>query len=300
MTTQVFPSQIADTPGYNLLTNPGFERWQRGAGAFTAGGAYTADTWQAATATSTFSITQITSTIGSVGSSAQLVYTHGAGGLTVLVQLLENPTTYRNKTLTCAFVVKSSVTGTVRVQFYDGTNFTYGSYNVGTGEQTISLTVTVPVGATVVRWAIICDVASCTVEINDATLCLGTAPLPYVPLHPAEEWARCQRYYQTQAGEAIGESLLVAFCYATTNALGTTHFTPKSVIPSVTVTNPTKFSVNSAVAAAIACTALSGAAISKSRAQMSITVASGLVAGNASHLFTNTDTTGLIAIEANP
>jgi hypothetical protein len=49
--------------------------------------------------------------------------------------------------------------------------------------------------------------ASCGVYIDSAMLVVGSQPANYVPLHPADDLARCLRYYEL-IGETTGEFLL--------------------------------------------------------------------------------------------
>src|SRR5262245_3738972 len=104
----------------NLLTNPGLEVWQRGAGPFTnAALSQTADQWQASASTSTFSLTRVASTVGTPGYSAQVVYTHGGAGFCHLLQKPENWAALAGATLSFAATVKASVAGRVRLWVND-------------------------------------------------------------------------------------------------------------------------------------------------------------------------------------
>jgi hypothetical protein len=194
-----------DVARANQLVNGGFEVWQRGTGSFTAGGAYAADRWSIALATSTVSVSQIPSTIGSKGRSAQLTYTHaGVGSASLWQQLRESAAEHLQllgKQVTLSVKVKSTVAGTVRLYAYDAVaGWSYSAYNVGTGEETLTLTATIAPTGTNVQVGIQLNVASCVVEVNDAMLVLGSVATNYVPLHPAEDLARCLRYYEVHGG----------------------------------------------------------------------------------------------------
>lgn len=201
----------SDTARLNLLSNPGFEISQRGAGPFTTHLSYTLDRWQmSVTGPSTASITQITSTVGSVGKSLQTVYTHSAAGLSEIFQLLDGPQMY-GKTFTLAVTVKSNVAGTVKVGLVDfggaaGTRV-YSAYNSTTNAaERLTATFTMPSSGSGGLFAIIrTDVASATVEVNDATLVVGSQAADYAPLHPADDLARCLRYYETIGTPATGD-----------------------------------------------------------------------------------------------
>src|SRR5262249_46089074 len=69
-----------DTARLNLLTNGGFEIWQRGAGPFNTASAFTADRWQIVPSGSPgYSVSRIASTAGSAGYSAQVGVNSTAG-----------------------------------------------------------------------------------------------------------------------------------------------------------------------------------------------------------------------------
>lgn len=198
------------TARQNLLTNPGFEVWQRGIGPGTASGAYTADRWSVPATTSTYSLSRVASTIGSAGYSAQIVYTHAGGGNAQPQQKVEDYAQLRARAVTFAVAVKATVAARVRAFVYDSvTGYTYSAYNVGTAEERLSVTATISATATMVIVGVYVDTGSCTVELNDATLVVGTVPLAYAPLHPADEASRCQRYYEVHGRPPSGVTLVV-------------------------------------------------------------------------------------------
>lgn len=204
----------ADVPrgtANNLLTNGGFEIWQRGAGPFAVNGAYTADRWKLIVGPpSTVSVTRISSTIGLPAYSMQVVYAHGPGSAQI-VQYIEEHARYSQSTVSARVRVKSTVAGTVFLRVQDDTGSTDSAFNVGVGLETLSVTRTVLNANLRVIVCITTD--SCTVEINDATLVWGAVPADYVPLHPTEEMARCQRYYRVLMGHN-GAAVLSFTCYA--------------------------------------------------------------------------------------
>jgi hypothetical protein len=185
----------------NLLTNPGFEVWQRGAGPFTTQ-VYTADRWVAATAgavTHSISRDGVNVDAGSLYAAA-VDYTHVGGGALALNQAIEDDGQLRGRTITFAVRVRSSVAGTVKVRLtYDATN-TDSAYNVGTGWERLSVTVAIPASAASVSVQVRFDFASCTAYLDNATLVVGSAAADYVPLHPADDLARCERYYELHGG----------------------------------------------------------------------------------------------------
>lgn len=197
----------------NLLTNPGFEVWQRGNGPFTANLAYTADRWVFAQGgTSTVSITRDTTNLAP-GSQYSLaaVYTHNAPSY--LFQRNELYTQLTSKQVTFGCWVKCVTANAARLALSDNVTATFGAYHPGDGLwHLLTVTATISATATTVDTQLRLD-ASCTAWFDNATLVTGGSPLPYAPLHPAEEMARCQRYYEiigTQGSSIIVEGIATA------------------------------------------------------------------------------------------
>ena len=284
---------------YNLLVNPGYEIWQRGTSS-SSSGILLADMWNQEISVSTFTVSRITSTIGSKGYSLQVAYTHGTNGFSNIFQKVER-SQLLGKTLTFSAKVKSNTVGVAALWWWDGTTYTFTPRNTTTGEETLYLPLTIPTSATGFMVGLSVGVATATVEINDATLVVGPYPAPYVPLTPEEDLSRCKRYYWTVGGSDAVELICPMQCYSTTQALGDIRFPVEmAVTPTVTVTNPTNFACLTAAGVSQACTAVSGSVITKTHARLNATTASGLVAGNATILHANSSTSLLIAFEANP
>jgi hypothetical protein len=72
------------------------------------------------------------------------------------------------------------------------------SYHSGNGQyQTLSVTATLPTGLTGIGFNIaILFEAGGTYYVDNAMLVVGAVPSDYVPLHPADDLARCLRYYE--------------------------------------------------------------------------------------------------------
>ena len=188
----------------NLLTNGGFEIWQRGNGPFTANGVYTADRWRTSIiGTDTISVSA-SSTSLDAGSSVQAAVTFtlgtGGGGTILHQYLVETTYTYQlgGKTLTLSMRVRCSAANAVRLGIYNSTAWTYGAYHSGSGNfETLSVSVAVPVAPSQI-WAGASFAASCTAYLDNAMLVVGSTPADYVPMHPADDLARCLRYYEKQ------------------------------------------------------------------------------------------------------
>src|SRR5262252_708589 len=68
-----------DTARLNLLTNPGFEWWQRGNGPYTANAAWTADRWSTFVVNDTLSVSLNNANQDSGTNCAAITYTKGTG-----------------------------------------------------------------------------------------------------------------------------------------------------------------------------------------------------------------------------
>jgi len=189
-----------DAQQRNQLTNGGFEIGQRGAGPFAAANAWTADRWQLQPSISTGSVTLVAPGPLGGGSILQCVYTHSPNGLVNIVQPLENWSELRGRTLslTARVLVPTGSPLQCSLQIFDGVTATYSPVAANSGAwQTLTVTATIAANATQVLIALGHGGASGTAQWDDAMLVPGAIPARYVPLSPAEEWERCQRYRQT-------------------------------------------------------------------------------------------------------
>jgi hypothetical protein len=192
-----------DTARQNLLTNGGFEIWQRGNGPFSAG-LWCADRWTTYLqgGTSTFSISKDTTNIdvGS-GACAAVVYTHNVASQMYNGMRLSTEWQHaRGRQYTLSVRVRTSTANAVQAMlWYDGgagETLTGGTFHSGNGVyQTITVTATIPSNATFINVSIN-FAASCTAYIDNAMLVVGSVAADYVPMHPADDLARCLRYYE--------------------------------------------------------------------------------------------------------
>lgn len=196
------------SPAVNFLVNPGFEVWQRGAGAFTTDGVYTADRWlMDEVGTDALSVTRegTTKSTNSLYSlAAAFTLGNGAGATQIYQQLSINTNDENHQLLgqvvSARIAVRTATASAARVFIAtDGTGgtTTYSGYHTGgsTFENLDVTNITVPSNATYVRVGV-AFAASSTVYMDNATLMFGTPAGTYNGLTRAEEWARCQRYYQ--------------------------------------------------------------------------------------------------------
>jgi len=234
-----------DTWRNNLFTNGGLEIWQRGTTFNATNGAFTADRWRSdiqGGSGEAINVVQITSTIGTPGLSAQLVYTHGTG--TIQFMNWSEPgllKALKGFTISVAFTVRSTVAGTVRPVFrsWSGGVTQYGNANVGTGIERLTVVTNLPANDPAtggILTGVELGNASCTVELNDATMVVGPVAADYVPLHPADDMARCQRYYEKHGpggnypqgtGYAAGASYYIGTSFP--------YHVVKPVVPTITL-----------------------------------------------------------------
>lgn len=187
----------------NLLTNGGFEVWQRGAGGFTADLAYTADRWQLDIEVGTATVTQETSVVDASSSSLKLV-TAGGASSALIVQKIEDVKQLRGRTISFSARIQQSVASQAVLRITDSAGSTNGSAVATTGSF-VTLTVSRAIGASEAGplTVSIAVGAAGTYYYDNAMLVIGPAPAPYQPLHPQEDLARCQRYYELCTAELL-------------------------------------------------------------------------------------------------
>ncbi len=285
----------------NLLTNGGFEVWQRGAGPFTTI-SYTADRWVISIGgSSTFSVSR-DSANADTGSRycAACVYVHNA--ISTIFQQIEDFAQLRGRSVTFSVRVKTATANAVRLTITDDGGGTTGTVHSGGGAyETLTVTRAIP-ATTATAYVSIEVFASCTVYLDNATLVVGTAPLAYAPLHPAEELSRCLRYYEVIGGVATIERVAAMQAYATTRANGVLAFkVVKAGTPIVTVSSASSFALQTPIGAFSGLTALAFAdATPRSCTVDATTGAVVFTAGDATLLFAVSGLNGVIAIESNP
>lgn len=204
----------ADTARANLLTNGGFEMWQRGAGPFTTA-SYTADRWLIELGGgSTISVAR-DGAVANVDAGSQfcaaITYTHAVASN--LVQHVEAVQGLRRRQLVFSARVRTSTAAAFRLNLSsDGTApvavISSGHTGSGAYETLATAVFTVPADATKL-FARLQLQGSGTVTIDNAMLVVGTAPADYAPLHAADDLTRCLRYYEI-IGAAAGNDFVVS------------------------------------------------------------------------------------------
>jgi hypothetical protein len=200
---------IGRAGGGNLLVNGGMEICQRGAGPFNGGGTAVVglDCWKGnrtnVAGTSAVAMSQDVTTIDAASSySMKCVITYTAITSEVY-QKLEEVVSLRGKTLTFAIRINqpsaSYITPFFRV---DGAK-TYGTPNASTGSW-VTLSQSQTMGSTVasIEVGVEFGTSAQTCYLDNAMLVVGATASAYVARHPAEELARCQRYYEVHGASS--------------------------------------------------------------------------------------------------
>lgn len=220
---------------YNLLTNPGFEIWQRGAGAFTTA-VYCADRWRIIDITAgTISVAREGTDVDT-GSSYSLSIVGAGGGIKTVGQYIEMGVVslIAGRAVTFSVRVKTATASAIRLRLEDSTGGTYGSYHTGGGGWE-TLTVTRTIGATTTMP--ICYIymdTNATAYIDNATLVIGSTAQAYYPLHPADEWERCERYYEVSDAVNGTPFWQDYFSAAELHSWGGFFATKKAAVPTAT------------------------------------------------------------------
>jgi hypothetical protein len=286
----------ADVARGNLLTNGGLEIWSRGLGPFS--NTFAADRWLLSPgAGSTMSGTRIAGNGG--GFALQVVYTHStASGVSQDIQANENPV-LPGKVVSFSADVNASVAGAAQLKIL--TNGA-GAINVvssfhpgGSTWQRLTVTATTNAATTDVQVSLALS-ASGTFQFDNAMLVVGSQPANYAPLTPADDLARCLRYYTLYNTIGGNQILGVGHASAATNAYVPWRFpVVMAVIPTITVSSPGHFQL---LNGSVTPTSLT-AAVSPYGGHLAVGVASGLVAGNAVSLQGNNAAANIVA-ESNP
>jgi hypothetical protein len=228
----------SDTARANLLTNGGFEIWQRGNGPFTLN-TYSADRWIAYMAgSSTLSVSRDSANAdGASQYCAALTYVHNAASLWYQ-SFADGGLAYqlRGKSVSFSLRVRASVANAVRLSFNDGTT-TYGSYHSGGGTyETLTITKVIGAGATGINVQVSLE-ASGTYYIDNAMLVVGGVAADYAPLHPADDLARCQRYYEAVVNGIAGAFIIRGYGASAAIQIGQSYAykCSKAVVPTLTV-----------------------------------------------------------------
>jgi hypothetical protein len=234
-----------DVARANLLTNGGFEIWQRGTSGLAAG--FGADRWNASVgAGSSFNgaigrdSANADTAFGSTYCWSCTNYTHSAASQ--LDQAVEtNGPGLRGRPVTFSMRVRTNVANHLRLQLIDVDGSTVlGSSAFHSGNNTYqTLSVTGTPNATTAGGKLICRVqfnASSTVNfLDNAMLVIGSVAADYAPMHSADDLARCLRYYE-KIGPTATQPQLGAYDTAGNQIVQTLSFAAKkAVTPTLTI-----------------------------------------------------------------
>lgn len=195
----------------NLLVNPGFEIWQRGTAAFTADDIFTADEWKVNRHISdTLQIDDESTTIVAGTLSLKATKT-GTNDVAYIRQGVENYKSLEGQTVTFSMWVNANVASGARLVLQDyvsSEEVEYSAYHSGSGEwEQLTVTKTIRTGLASYGsfphsfgMAVGLQLAdkAVTAYIDGASLVLGNFPqgVPFIPLNPAEDRGRCERFYE--------------------------------------------------------------------------------------------------------
>jgi hypothetical protein len=187
-----------DTARDNLLTNGGFEIWQRGT-SFN-GGAITADRWQLNIGGMTAVTTRVAANsvdATKAGYCLGMTVTAWTAHSELLQYLTDIIPQVAGRTVSLSIRVWCSAANAVRIGIYDTINsFRWGTYHPGgSAYQTLTLTAVCGSATTVFGVALGID-ANCSIYVDDAMLVVGPVAADYAPLHPVDDLTRCLRYYE--------------------------------------------------------------------------------------------------------
>lgn len=227
-----------DVARTSLLVNGGFEIWQRGNGPFAANLTYGPDRWALSlVGTDAMSVSRDTANVdASSGAAAAVAFTLGTGaGGSNLQQKVEDNGQVRGRTLSFSVRVRCSTANAARIGIWDSVNsYRYSGFHSGGGTYE-TLTITAPIASSATGTVLAIGFgASCTAYVDNACLVVGSQPANYVPMHPADDLARCLRYYET-IGTNTFFPLIGAWQAAGVAYYGTVFYkVPKAVAPVVT------------------------------------------------------------------
>ena len=292
-----------DVARANLLTNGGFEIWQRGNGPNSGSGVFVAgDRWVSSLAGSdAISVSKDTTNVDTGSQAcAACAFTLGTGGgASTINQKIPSTDGYQlaGRQMTLSVRVRTATANAVRIGLFDGSAWTQSAFHTGSGAyQTLTVTTTMSGPGT--NWQ--CGIffaASCTAYVDNAMLVVGSQPANYVPLHPAEDLARCLRYYEVLLPNV--PTLTGQATTATGGLFPYAYKVVKAVTPTVTISAAASHQVTNAAGSPIVPTSVTANLIGVGSCQLGVLVASGLVAGNAS-VFQAATAAQLISVEANP
>jgi hypothetical protein len=191
----------ADVARDNQLTNGGFEIWQRGSGPFsTPGPVFTADRWVINGSGATLSISRNTANVDAASTACAAITVTAWTAELYLTNTPEHLKQLLGRTISLSLRVRTSTPNAVRaVIATDVGPFAYSAYHTGGGAyETLTATALIAPNVTILSPSVAFG-ANSTVYVDNAMLVVGSQAANYVPMHPADDLARCLRYYEVVA-----------------------------------------------------------------------------------------------------
>lgn len=213
MTASVAPAaRLAPQLAHNLLVNPGFEIWQRGAGPFTGDLAFSADEWWTVLNGGSVSIVPSAAAyMGAYCMSFDFTFVSASGGVR---QGIENWRQLEGQWITFSVWVQSSVSCNAGINDWNGATqdaVVSNTHTGGGGWERLTVVKKIRTGLASgsasfphgygvmvhvfsgVSGLLLIDAATCAVgEYRDG--------VDFLPLNPADDMNRCQRFYEVHSG----------------------------------------------------------------------------------------------------
>lgn len=213
--TEIKEARIRSNPMVNnLLINPGFETWKRGAGPYvrTAGNAmFGADEWWVHGGNATSFSVQRNASPKFGNYCAECTVTAPPGSYAYVQQGVEDYKSLEGQWVTYSVWVRASLENAVRLSFFDWNGSTsdggFSDWHTGSGDwEQLVFTKKIRTGlsqhtTTAHNFGIYASVlgyGDVVYSVDGAVLVEGYYPegVPFVPPNPATDLERCQRFYQ--------------------------------------------------------------------------------------------------------
>ena len=303
--------------GKNLIINGDFSIWQRGTSQ-TSNGYGSVDRWLISTSGGATTLSRQEHILGQTDVPgaryfARQAVTTGSDFLT-LAQKIEDVTVTAGKQVTLSFYAKGTNPGGGFYTIFSEQNFGTG----GSPSSNILTTIsdTLAVTSSWVRYEYTFTVDSIsgktlgtnnnhaftiffdqgsdtstdayTLDISNVQLEFGDTATEFEYVHPADQLARCQRYFEILGEGPAANFLGVGHAENSTSGQTPIFFTEKRAIPSFTVSDVTGFSLARQASPAVSTNVTIDSNGSNKSARLVITVASGLTAGECVSTYSST------------
>lgn len=285
--------------GKNLIINGDFSVWQRGTSAFGTG-VYSADRWF-----NQFGITSADRTTSNIPTTAQygLQINRSTTGAAQIEQRIESlgAALVVGRELTFSFYNDVSSGTLDSIDVYLITADATDNWAAATVRETVSIASPTDGGVNTVNFsAVHADAANgfeirisynvtgnTTVTIAQAQLEFGDTATDFEYVNPADQLARCQRYFERLGGTAT--TIASGHCESTTNAHLLTRYISKRSVPSVTYPSTISNYVVTIAGSNPNASSITASNIGVSSCN-TVPVTTGLTTGQGAGLYLSTDT----------